>query len=274
MRKSRIAAVAAMAAAAALTLSACGGGDDGAASDKIKIGIKFDQPGVGFKEGSDYKGFDVDVAKYVANELGYSADKIEFISTPSANRETALQNKQVDMIFASYSITDKRKESVAFAGPYMVAGQDLLVPVDSTITGPEDLNGKTLCSVTGSTSAQKIKDEFAKNVNLQEQSGYAECLGGMSGGTIDAVTTDDIILAGLAAQPANAGKFKVVGKTFSEEKYGVGLNKESTKCAEVNDAITKMIDSGEWQKAIDANTAGSGYTPNPALNPPKMDPCA
>ena len=162
MRKTRIAAVAAMAAAAALTLSACGGGGGGAASDKIKIGIKFDQPGVGYKDGNEYKGFDVDVAKYVANELGYPAEKIEFISTPSANRETALQNKQVDMIFASYSITDKRKESVAFAGPYLVAGQDLLVPVDSTITGPEDLDGKTLCSVTGSTSAQKVKDTYAR----------------------------------------------------------------------------------------------------------------
>ncbi|PQZ95965.1 ABC transporter substrate-binding protein [Arthrobacter sp. MYb227] len=273
MRKSRIAAVAAMAAAAALTLSACGGGG-GDSADKVKIGIKFDQPGVGYKDGDKYTGFDVDVAKYVAKELGYAEDKIEFISTPSANRETSLQNKQVDMIFASYSITDKRKESVAFAGPYLIAGQDLLVPVDSAITGPEDLNGKTLCSVTGSTSAQKIKDTYAKEVRLQEQSGYAECLGGMTGGTIDAVTTDDIILAGLAAQPANAGKFKVVGKPFSEERYGVGLNKESTKCADINKAINKMIDSGEWEKAVKANTEGTGYTPNPAVNPPKTDACA
>lgn len=271
MRKTRI-ALAAMAAAAALTLTACGG-SGGDSADKVKIGIKFDQPGVGYKDGDKYTGFDVDVAKYVANELGYAEDKIEFISTPSANRETALQNKQVDMIFASYSITDKRKESVAFAGPYLVAGQDLLVPADSTITGPDDLDGKTLCSVTGSTSAQKVKD-IIPGVKLQEQSGYAECLGGMSGGTIDAVTTDDIILAGLAAQPANAGKFKVVGKPFSEERYGVGLNKESTKCADINKAIEKMITSGEWEKAIKANTEGTGYVPNPAVNPPKMDPCA
>lgn len=274
MRKSRISAVAAMAAVAALALTGCGGSGGDSSSDKIKIGIKFDQPGVGYKDGNDYKGFDVDVAKYVANELGYPADKIEFISTPSANREIALQNKQVDMIFASYSITDKRKESVAFAGPYLVAGQDLLVPADSTITGPEELNGKNLCSVTGSTSAQKIKDQFATGVNLQEQAGYAECLGGMGGGTIDAVTTDDIILAGLAAQPANAGKFKVVGNTFSEEKYGVGLNKESDKCEAINTAITKMITSGEWKKAIEANTAGTGFTPNAKTNPPKMDACA
>ncbi|MET0872962.1 MAG: transporter substrate-binding domain-containing protein, partial [Paeniglutamicibacter terrestris] len=90
MRKSRISAVAAMAAVAALALTGCGGSGGNESSDKIKIGIKFDQPGVGYKDGNDYKGFDVDVAKYVANELGFPADKIEFISTPSANRETAL----------------------------------------------------------------------------------------------------------------------------------------------------------------------------------------
>ncbi|WP_026555612.1 glutamate ABC transporter substrate-binding protein [Arthrobacter sp. 35W] len=274
MQKTRL-AIAAIAAAAALALSGCGGGTSGGGSaDKIKIGIKFDQPGLGYKDGDKYTGFDVAVATYVANELGFPADKIEFVSTPSATRETALQNKQVDMIFATYSITDARKQSVAFAGPYFIAGQDLLVRQDNNdIKGPEDLNGKTLCSVTGSTSAKKIKDNYATTVNLQELPGYAECVTAMEGGQIDAVTTDDIILAGLAAQPAYQGKFKVVGAPFSEEKYGVGLNKESDKCKSINDAIAKMISSGEWQKALDTNTAGTGYKPS-AANPPKQDACA
>jgi len=268
-------AFAAMAAAAALTLTACGGGsgDDGG-GDKVKIGIKFDQPGLGFKDGDNYKGFDVDVAKYVANELGYKDDQIEFVSAPSANRETMLQNNQVDMIFATYSITDERKKVVDFAGPYFVAGQDLLVKKGSDIKSPEDLNGKNLCSVTGSTSARKVKDKYASKVNLQELPGYAECVTQMAGGTIDAVTTDDIILAGLAAQPAYQGKFEVVGKPFTEEKYGVGLPKGSDKCEDINKAITKMIDSGEWKKALEANTEGTGYTPNSKLNPPKPEACA
>ncbi|WP_271394624.1 glutamate ABC transporter substrate-binding protein [Neomicrococcus lactis] len=268
-------AVAAMAAVGALTLTACGGGSTGTngSSDKIKIGIKFDQPGLGFKDGENYKGFDVDVARYVAKELGYAEDKIEWVSAPSANRENMLQNKQVDMIFATYSITDKRKESVAFAGPYFIAGQDLLVTSDSDISGPEALNGKNLCSVTGSTSAQKVKDNYAAKVNLQELPGYAECVTTMAGGSIDAVTTDDIILAGLAAQEAYKGKFKVVGQPFSTEKYGVGLNKDSDKCAAINTAIKKMIDSGEWKKALEANTAGTGYTPSKD-NPPAQDACA
>ncbi|MCC3273930.1 glutamate ABC transporter substrate-binding protein [Arthrobacter zhangbolii] len=281
MRKTRYAA-AAIAAVAALTLSACGGdsgsdsGSTEGSGEKIRIGIKFDQPGLGFKDGSEYTGFDVDVAKYVANELGYPEDQIEFISSPSAQRENMLENDQLDMIFATYSITDTRKEKVAFGGPYFVAGQDLLVPSDSDISGPEDLDGKNLCSVTGSTSAQKIKDNYAAGVNLLEQPSYAECVTAMQGGSIDAVTTDDIILAGLASTDANKGKFKVVGNTFSEEKYGVGLPKEGSlvKCEDVNTAITKMIDDGAWEEAIKKNTEGADYTFNAELNPPTMDACA
>lgn len=286
MRTTRYAAAAAMAATAALALSACGGGDTGgtggtggetsgdAGGESIRIGIKFDQPGLGFDEGGSYSGFDVDVAKYVASELGYEEDQIEWVEAPSANRENLLSNEQVDMIFATYSITDTRKETVDFAGPYFVAGQDLLVPVDSDITGPEDLEGKNLCSVTGSTSAQRIKDEYAAGVTLVEQPGYAECVTAMSGGQIDAVTTDDIILAGLAAQESNAGQYKVVGNPFSEENYGVGLTKGSELCEDVNAAITKMIDDGAWEEAITANTEGADYSYNEELNPPTPDECA
>ncbi|MHA7143170.1 glutamate ABC transporter substrate-binding protein [Arthrobacter sp. TmT3-37] len=279
MQKTRYAA-AAVAAVAALTLSACGGGDsaeseggESGSAETVRIGIKFDQPGLGYDEGGSYSGFDVDVAKYVANELGYTEEQIEFVEAPSANRENLLSNSQVDMIFATYSITDTRKETVDFAGPYFVAGQDLLVPTDSDIAGPEDLEGKNLCSVTGSTSAQKIKDQYP-GVQLVEQPGYAECVTAMGGGQIDAVTTDDIILAGLAAQESNAGKFKVVGNTFSEENYGVGLPKGSDMCEDINAAITKMIDDGAWEEAITSNTEGADYTFNAELNPPTPAPCA
>ena len=179
------------------------------------------------------------------------------------------------MIFATYSITDKRKETVAFAGPYFVAGQDLLVAEDNTdIKGPEDLEGKNLCSVTGSTSAQRIKDEYAAGVQLLEQPGYAECVTALLSGQVDAVTTDDIILAGLAAQPANKGKVKVVGAPFSTERYGVGIPQSSDKCEDINAAITEMIEDGSWEEAITTNTEGTGYTPNASENPPTPDACA
>jgi glutamate transport system substrate-binding protein len=289
MRRGRL--VLALAAAATLTLAGCSsgdGGDDtdagstseatedtGGAEGTIKIGIKFDQPGLGYQDGSEYTGFDVDVAKFVAGELGYGEDQIEWVQAPSAQRETLLQNGQVDMIFATYSITDKRKEVVSFAGPYFVAGQDLLVAADDdSISGPEDLEGKNLCSVTGSTSAQRIKDEYAAGTNLLEQPGYAECVTALTAGTVDAVTTDDIILAGLAAVPANEGKVKVVGNPFSEENYGVGLAKDSDKCEAINEAITKMIDDGTWQELLDKNVGASGYKANEELNPPTPAACA
>lgn len=272
----------AMAAVSTLALSACGGAEvggepEGGASeggDGITIGIKYDQPGLGLKDGADYTGFDVDVARYVANELGYSEDQITFTETPSANRESMLQNGDVDMIFATYSITDERKEVVDFAGPYFVAGQDLLVAADNTdITGPEDLEGKNLCSVTGSTSAEKIKTDYAEGVQLLERPGYAECVTALSAGQVDAVTTDDIILAGLSAANGE-GNLKVVGAPFSEERYGVGLKKGSDMCEDINTAITKMIDDGTWEELVAANTEGADYTPNADLNPPTPDACA
>jgi glutamate transport system substrate-binding protein len=280
MRRTRTTGALALAATAALTLAACsddGGTGDGEGGDEgITIGIKFDQPGLGFMEGDTPSGFDVEVAKYVANELGYSEDQITWEEAPSAQRETLLSTNQVDMIFATYSITDERREQVSFAGPYFVAGQDLLVAADNTdITGPDTLDGKNLCSVTGSTSAERIKEEYSEGVNLLEQPGYAECVTALIAGQVDAVTTDDIILAGLGAQPSNAGQVKVVGNTFSEEKYGVGLPPDSDQCEAINEAITKMIDEGAWQEALDTATEGTGYVPNADLNsPPAFEPCA
>lgn len=290
--RTRHAGAAVLAALTALTLAACSSGDVGDDStttdpeqsaggsgdgggETVKIGIKFDQPGLGFQDGSSYTGFDVDVATYVAGELGYSPDQIEWVEAPSAQRETMLQTGQVDMIFATYSITDTRKETVAFAGPYFVAGQDLLVAEDNTdITGPESLEGKNLCSVTGSTSAQRIKDEYAAGVQLLERPGYAECVTALTAGQVDAVTTDDIILAGLAAQPQNQGKVKVVGAPFSTERYGVGLPQDNDVCEDVNAAIEKMIEDGSWEEFVSKNTEGTGYTPNASENPPTVDPCA
>ncbi len=270
-------------AALALGLAACGsdagstgsGGDDsGASGGGLKIGIKFDQPGMGLKKGSEYSGMDVDVATYIAKELGTDAADITWVQAPSAQRETLISTGQVDMVLATYSITDARKEKVSFAGPYFVAGQDLLVRADdASVTGPDALEGKKLCSVTGSTSAQKVKDQYP-GVQLQEFATYSECLPALANKGVDALTTDDTILAGFAAQPEYAGKFKVVGKTFSEERYGVGIKKGDTAlCEKVNAAITKMVTDGSWQKAIDANLGPAGYKAG-AGNPPTPDACS
>ena len=259
-------ALAALAAVACtMSLAACGADESG----KIRIGIKFDQPGLGFKKSGTYVGFDVDVAKYVAKKLGYSEDEIVWKEAPSKQREAMLQNGDVDMILATYSITDERKNAVSFAGPYFVAGQDLLVRKDDhSINGPEDLNGKRLCSVTGSTSAATVKEKFASEVQLMEQPGYAECATALFSGIVDAVTTDDIILAGLAS--ASRGKLRVVGKPFTQEYYGGGIKKGDTALAKkINAAIAEMIKDGSWERAIADNTEGTSYTPNAEYNPPK-----
>ena len=259
-------ALAALAAVACtMSLAACGADESG----KIRIGIKFDQPGLGFKKSGTYVGFDVDVAKYVAKKLGYSEDEIVWKEAPSKQREAMLQNGDVEMILATYSITDERKNAVSFAGPYFVAGQDLLVRKDDhSINGPEDLNGKRLCSVTGSTSAATVKEKFASEVQLMEQPGYAECATALFSGIVDAVTTDDIILAGLAS--ASRGKLRVVGKPVTQEYYGVGIKKGDTALAKkINAAITEMIKDGSWERAIADNTEGTSYTPNAEYNPPK-----
>lgn len=264
-RIARRALAALVAVACTMSLAACGADESG----KIRIGIKFDQPGLGFKKSGTYVGFDVDVAKYVAKKLGYSEDEIVWKEAPSKQREAMLQNGDVDMILATYSITDERKNAVSFAGPYFVAGQDLLVRKDDhSINGPEDLNGKRLCSVTGSTSAATVKEKFASEVQLMEQPGYAECATALFSGIVDAVTTDDIILAGLAS--ASRGKLRVVGKPFTQEYYGVGIKKGDTALAKkINAAITEMIKDGSWERAIADNTEGTSYTPNAEYNPPK-----
>ena len=272
--------LAAVLAAAALVLSACGGddgGDDGGDTgaggggdgDTLTIGIKFDQPGLGLRDGDTYTGMDVDIARAVAEKLGYSEDQIEFVETPSAQRETMLDTGQVDMIVATYSITDSRKETVQFAGPYFVAGQDLLVAADSDITGPDDLDGRILCSVAGSTSAQNVKDAVP-GVQLQEYATYSECLEQLANGTIEALTTDDTILAGYAAQEQYAGQFKVVGNTFSTENYGVGLPKGDTDlCEEINGYLEELWEDGTMEQIIQDNLGPANYTPSDA-NPPEV----
>jgi glutamate transport system substrate-binding protein len=284
MRLSRASRAGVVVAALALTVAACGGGNNNSGSGsgatgtgsgsgatglvakaqndkKLVIGIKFDQPGLGLKTpDGKYTGFDVEVAKYVAKQLGVDEAGITFKEAQSAERENLIKKGEVDMIIATYSITDKRKNEVGFAGPYFVAHQDLLVKADNTdITGPESLTGnKKLCSVKGSTPAQNVKDKYAKEVQLQEFGKYSDCITPLVNGTLDAMTTDDIILAGYAAQ--QAGKLKLVGKGFSDEKYGIGLKKDDAAGkAAVNKAIQQMQSSGEWKKALEITVGPSGY---------------
>ena len=237
----------------------------------INVGVKYDQPGLGFNEtGSDMPtGFDVDIAKILVASLGIDPNdtsKVKYIETISDNREPFLQEGKVDLVLASYSITDERRQVVGQAGPYMVTGQQLLVPEDSEATGPDDLQGKEVCSVTGSTSLDNAKAEGMKPVGFDT---YSQCVDKVLDGTVEAMTTDGTILAGYAAQ--NEGQLKVVGDPFSEERIGVGYSKDSPEmCQWITDTLEKANEDGKWAEAFEANLGASGVeTPDF----PEMDAC-
>ncbi|MFI9005956.1 glutamate ABC transporter substrate-binding protein [Actinosynnema sp. NPDC053489] len=243
-------------------VAACGAPDDTLvtrAGDGLTIGIRFDQPGLGLRRADGrHVGFDVDVARYVAAELGVDEEGITWREARPADREALIEDGSVDFVVASYSITDERRKRVAFAGPYFETGQGLLVRfTDTGITGPDALDGRGLCSVKGSTSAQKVRDGFARGVRLVEYGDYAACVTALLVGKVDAVTTDEAILAGYVA--ANPELLKLVGEPFSTERYGIGLAKDDTAGrAAVDAALEEMVRSGEWRAALERNLGGSG----------------
>ncbi|WP_018155114.1 glutamate ABC transporter substrate-binding protein [Demetria terragena] len=271
MQKTRRMAGVAGLSVVALSLAACGGSENEGGEDGVNVGIKFDQPGLGQKVGSGYEGLDVDVANYVAKDAGLG--KVTFKEAPSKQREQLIKSGQVKMVIATYSVTDERKQEVSFAGPYFIAEQALLVAKDSKINGVKSLSGKKLCSVSGSTSATKLKEQVP-GVNLQEFDTYSKCASALSTGQIDAMTTDDTILSGYAQQDSYKGKFKVVKGVGGDEIYGIGIKKGDTAlCKKVNTSLQKMVDSGEWKKSVEKHL-GAEYQLNAEKNPPKQETCS
>ncbi|RKN49196.1 glutamate ABC transporter substrate-binding protein [Micromonospora endolithica] len=285
MRIKRAAAIAAV-GALSFAMTACGGDSETGSSGsgatgivgkaesqkKLVVGVKADQPGLGLQTGSQYEGFDVEIAKIIAKGLGVEESGIEWKTTTTPNREPFIQQGTVDLVVATYTINDERKQKINFAGPYFIAGQDLLVKADSPITGPEQLEGKTVCSVSASTPAKRIQSEYPK-AKLQQFDSYSKCLPLLENGQVDAVTTDDIILAGYAAQSQYAGKFKVVGKTFSEEPYGIGLKKDDKAgCEKVNEILRAAASDGSYKAAWD-KTLGSSGKAAPELDTSKLTNC-
>ncbi len=236
----------------------------------INVGVKFDQPGLGFKGAADKvpSGFDVEMAKVLVAGLGIDpdSDKVKWIETVSDSREPFLQSNKVDLVLASYSITPERRQVVGQAGPYLTTGQQVLVKKDRDVKGTADLKGKEVCSVTGSTSLDNVKAKGMKPVGFDT---YSECVEKVLDGTVEAMSTDGTILLGYAAQ--NEGDLKVVGDEFSEERIGVGYSKDHPEmCQWITDTLKKAEDDGAWDKAFESTLGKSGAdTPEP----PKMDAC-
>lgn len=221
------------------------------AKGKLTVGVKFDQPGFGLKDPVTGKvdGFDVQVAKEIGKALGLKEDQIEFVEAVSANRIPFLQEDKVDLVIATMTINADRKTQIDFSRPYYLAGQSILVKKDNTtIKTVDDLNGKNVCSVQGSTSEKNVKAK-APQANLLSLTGYAACVDAMKSGRVEAVSTDDIILAGFAASD---NTLKLVGGQFTQEPYGIGVKKGKTDFVQFIDALlAKELSDGTWDKIYD-----------------------
>jgi glutamate transport system substrate-binding protein len=231
----------------------------------IRIGIKYDQPLFGEETLEGFEGFDVEIAKLLAERLGISEDGIEFIEAVSANREPFLQQDQVDMVIATYTINETRDEVIDFAGPYYVAGQDILVPAGNPdgIEGPDDLAGLRVCSAEGSTPAQNIADNYPE-AELTLFPEYSLCLDALLNGQVDALTTDNVILSGYVVQ--NEGEVELVGAPFTEEPYGIGVPQTDDRvfCEWVNTTLNELYEDGSWADAFAATVGTAGIeTPEP-----------
>ncbi|MFJ6694950.1 glutamate ABC transporter substrate-binding protein [Streptomyces sp. NPDC091272] len=231
----------------------------------VVVGAKEDQPYMGEKDPASgrYSGFDIEIAKMISASLGFDPATVEFRTIASANRETALQNGQIDYYVGTYTINDNRKKLVGFAGPYYMAGQSLLVRTDEKdIEGPGDLAGKRVCSAAGSTPYQRMAADHPE-ADLVAYDTYSVCVDNLLTYQVDAVTTDDTILMGYAAKVPE--EMKVVGKPFSKEPYGIGLPRgdDALRFA-VDDALAAREKNGDWQKAYDVTLGLSGRKATPA----------
>ncbi|MGC4945690.1 glutamate ABC transporter substrate-binding protein [Streptomyces sp. DT224] len=235
----------------------------------LRVGAKEDQPYLGEKDPATgvYSGFDIEIARMMSASLGFDPKTIRFKTIASANRETALQNGQIDYYVGTYTINDMRKKLVGFAGPYYMAGQGLLVRTDEDdIHGPQDLAGKTVCSAAGSTPYQRIAADYPK-AKLVAYDTYSICVDNLLTFQVDVVTTDDAILLGFAAKAPD--EMKVVGKPFSEEPYGIGVPRgDNALRFALDDALEENEKNGNWKKAFEATLGLSGA---PAPKPPPID---
>ncbi|WP_175541566.1 transporter substrate-binding domain-containing protein [Streptomyces aidingensis] len=232
--------------------------------ETLTIGVKFDQPGLGMQNAADgtLSGFDVDVATYIAESLGVDAAGIEWVEATPARRESMLQAGEADFVVANYTITDARQEVIDFAGPYLHVAQGILVRRGDVVDDVSPLSGRILCSVTGTTGARRLRDTVASGATLHDAASYGECLQALANGEVDAVTADDALLAGYAAQPEYQGMFELAEPRYFEGQYGIGVRKNRPDLWDlIDEALAAMVADGSWDRYIDQNFGGTGFTP-------------
>jgi glutamate transport system substrate-binding protein len=233
------------------------------AAGKITIGVKFDVPPFGFKnpQTDEIEGFDVDLGKAIAEELGVEPTFIEAISD---NRIPFLKDGTADLILSTMTITTDRDAEIDFSIPYYIAEGRVLVPEGSDITGVDDLAGKTVCTATGSTYEENLAKNAPK-AELRLVDAYSECKELVQTGAVDAVSTDDVILTGMIIEDDT---LKLVGDGYTIEPYGAGIAEGDAEFKEfVDGVVSAFLSDGRWASAYQ-NWIGQ-YTGEPA-QPPTM----
>jgi polar amino acid transport system substrate-binding protein len=215
----------------------------------LRVGVKADAPPFGWKDEFGYYGFDVDIASALAKELG--VEKVEFVTVTSADRLDKVASGEVDMAIASMTITRGREEKVDFTIPYFQDGQALMVRAGSAVASYEDLGGKTVGGVKGSTSVDTIK-EVQPDCNVKEYPGYNEALAALRAGEVDAITSDMLILLGLKLGAEQPEAFRIAGKRFSTEPYGIAVRENQSEFRDaLNAGIERLWKTGRWQRVYE-----------------------
>lgn len=224
-------------------------------SGRLLVGTRFDQPLTGLRNEATGRidGFDAEIGRIIAQRIFGTVEEgvnIEFIETLAKSRTTYLSSDQVNMVIATFTINDERKAEVDFAGPYYIAGQDILVKANNKdIKGVDDLVGKKVCAAKGSTSAKELAKQ--EGVIVQELKDYSSCVAALDGADpVDAVSTDNVILQGFAQ--SNPDAYRVLDKPFTAEPYGIGLKHGSPELRKfINDTLQESFRNGDWKKAFE-----------------------
>lgn len=270
--------IAAMLCAASIVVgvSACGTSisvvtNGQAQGPTITIGVATDQPGLGLLHGKDYSGFDITVARYVAQYLGFADKQVVFAKVIPSTRVSALTSGDVDMVVDSFATNTDHDNEVTFAGPYLTVRRDLLIRADDKdgILSVDDLDGKTVCTARGSISGSDMRN-LTDKMTVEERDTYPQCVTALMIGEADAIISDDVILTGLAAD-RGGGYLKVVGEPFGEQSYGIAVrNGKSELVGQIDAALKAMVADGSWSSAVQALKQDIGYTVDVSSNPPTV----
>ncbi|TDC54888.1 transporter substrate-binding domain-containing protein [Actinomadura sp. KC345] len=254
-------------------VGACGQTGPESLLDKstLVVGVRPDLPGIGRKRGDgEFEGFDIDVARYVADRLGKG---VRFVEALAADRIPLLTSGRADMVLATLSVTPERKTEISFAGPYYMSYQDVLVREDERgVEGIRDLKGRRFCSVQGANPAERLRAIHGMTARLVPAKDYDECMEKIKAGAVDAISTNDVILAGLVKREGDG--FRLVNARIGEQNTGIGLQKGDVRgCEALNKAITRMYQDGTAPKLLDKWFGGTPGLDLSIIEVPQFEGC-